>query len=121
GFTAVQFGDGVTGSTVPSGSSNVSATYRVGSGVAGRVRARTLTSALDRPPGLRAVTNPLAARGGADQEVVDDARANAPATVRTFGRAVSIEDFADLVRANGEVAKAQAIWVWDGLERAIHL
>ena len=121
GFTAVQFGDGVTGSTVPSGSGNVAATYRVGSGVAGRVRAGTLTSALDRPAGLRAVTNPLAARGGADQEVVDDARGNAPATVRTFGRAVSIEDFADLVRATGEVAKAQAIWVWDGLERAIHL
>jgi uncharacterized phage protein gp47/JayE len=121
GFTAVQFGDGVTGSTVPTGSGNVVATYRAGSGVAGRVRAQTLTSALDRPPGLRKVTNPLAARGGADQEAVDDARTNAPATVRTFGRAVSLEDFADLVRATGEVAKAQAIWVWDGLQRMIHL
>ena len=103
------------------GSGNVVATYRVGAGVAGRVRAGTLSSALDRPPGLRGVTNPLAARGGADQEDVDDARENAPATVRTFGRAVSLEDFADLVRATGEVAKAQAVWVWDGLERAIHL
>ena len=41
--------------------------------------------------------------------------------MRTFGRAVSLLDFADLVRASGEVAKAQAIWVWDGLDRAIHL
>ncbi len=121
GFTVAQFGDRVTGSTVPTGRSNVVATYRVGAGVAGRVRSATLTSALDRPAGLRAVTNPLAARGGADPEHVDDARQNAPATVRTFGRAVSLEDFADLVRATGEVAKAQAIWVWDGLERAIHL
>jgi hypothetical protein len=121
GFTAVQLGDRVTGSTAPTGTGNVVATYRVGSGVAGRVRAKTLTSALDRPPGLREVTNPLAARGGADQEQVDDARENAPATVRTFGRAVSLEDFHDLVRATGEVAKAQAIWVWDGLERMIHL
>ncbi len=121
GFAAVQFGDRVTGSTVPTGTGNVTAAYRVGSGVAGRVRAKTLTSALDRPPGLRDVTNPLAARGGADQEEPDDARENAPATVRTFGRAVSLEDFHDLVRATGEVAKAQAIWVWDGLERAIHL
>jgi hypothetical protein len=121
GSTAVQFGDGVTGATVPTGSGNVNATYRTGSGVAGRVRVDTLTSALDRPPGLREVTNPLAARGGADPEAVGDARANAPATVRTFGRAVSLEDFADLVRATGEVAKAQAIWVWDGLQRAIHL
>ncbi len=121
GFTAVQFGDGKMGAKVPTGQGNVVATYRVGAGVAGRVRAETLSSALDRPPGLRGVTNPLAARGGADQEDVDDARENAPATVRTFGRAVSLEDFADLVRATGEVAKAQAVWVWDGLERAIHL
>ena len=121
GSTAVQFGDGVTGATVPTGRSNVVATYRVGSGVAGRVRARTLSAAIDRPPGLRDVTNPLAARGGADAEALEDARTNAPATVRTFGRAVSLEDVDDLVRASGEVAKAQAVWVWDGLERAIHV
>jgi hypothetical protein len=121
GFTVVQFGDGRTGATVPTGQGNVLATYRVGAGVVGRVRAGTLASALDRPPGLRGVTNPLAARGGADQEDVDDARENAPATVRTFGRAVSLDDFADLVLGTGEVAKAQAVWVWDGLERAIHL
>ena len=121
GFTVAQFGDRVTGSTVPTGG----ATWWPPTGSARASRAasapQTLTSALDRPPGLRQVTNPLAARGGADPEVLDDARQNAPATVRTFGRAVSLEDFADLVRATGEVAKAQAIWVWDGLERAIHL
>src|SRR5581483_6069776 len=98
--------DGQTGSTLPTGHANVIATYRVGAGVAGRVRAGTLTSPLDRPSGLKAVTNPLAARGGADPESLADARENAPSTVRTFGRAVSLPDFADLVRASGEVAKA---------------
>jgi hypothetical protein len=121
GTTVVQFGDGRSGAKPPTGRSNVRATYRVGAGVAGRVRSRTLTSALDRPPGLKEVTNPLAARGGADPETIEDARENAPSTVRTFGRAVSLLDFADLARASGEVAKAQAIWIWDGLERAIHL
>jgi hypothetical protein len=121
GTTVLQFGDGRTGAPVPTGRSNVDATYRIGAGVAGRVRASTLTSALDRPPGMKDVTNPLAARGGADPETMDDARANAPTTVRTFGRAVSLQDFADLVRGSGEVAKAQAIWVWDGLDRAVHL
>ena len=121
GTTVVQFGDGRTGAPVPTGGGNVTATYRVGAGVAGRVRQATLTTALDRPPGLKEVTNPLAARGGADPETIDYARENAPTTVRTFGRAVSLLDFADLVRASGEVAKAQAIWVWDGLDRAIHL
>jgi hypothetical protein len=121
GTTAVQFGDGQTGAPLPTGRGNVAATYRVGAGVAGRVRARTLTTALDRPPGLKEVTNPLAARGGADPELIDYARENAPTTVRTFGRAVSLPDFADLVRSSGEVAKAQAIWIWDGLDRALHL
>jgi hypothetical protein len=52
---------------------------------------------------------------------VEGARRNAPRTVRTFGRAVSLRDFEDLVTATGEVAKAQATWVWDGLGRAIHV
>ncbi len=89
--------------------------------MAGRVRAATLTSALDRPPGLRDVVNPLAATGGADPEAIDGARENAPTTVRTFGRAVSLTDVADLIRASGEVAKAQSVELWDGLDRAIHV
>jgi hypothetical protein len=121
GATVVQFGDGSTGATLPTGQANVTATYRVGAGVAGRVRAGTLTSPLDRPPGLKAVTNPLPARGGADPESLAGARENAPSTVRTFGRAVSLLDFADLVRASGEVAKAQATWVWDGFDHAVEL
>ena len=121
GATELRFGDGVHGAVLPTGAANVHAAYRVGLGLAGRVRAGQLTSALDRPSGLLTVTNPLAATGGADPEPVDAARRNAPRTVRTFGRAVSLRDFEDLVTATGEVAKAQATWVWDGLGRAIHL
>ena len=121
GATELRFGDGVHGAVPPTGSGNVHATYRVGLGLAGRVRGGQLTSPLDRPTGLLTVTNPLPATGGADPEPVDAARRNAPRTVRTFGRAVSLRDFEDLVTATGEVAKAQATWVWDGLGRAIHL
>ena len=121
GTTVLQFGDGETGATLPTGAGNVKATYRVGAGVAGRVRAETLTSALDRPPGLRDVVNPLAATGGADPEPIDGARENAPTTVKTFGRAVSLTDVADLIRASGEVAKAQSVELWDGLDHAIHV
>ncbi len=42
------------------------------------MRAGTLTSAIDRPPGLRDVVNPLAATGGADPEAVEAPRENAP-------------------------------------------
>jgi uncharacterized phage protein gp47/JayE len=121
GTLTLQFGDGVTGARLPSGQGNVVATYRQGVGLAGRVGAHTLTTLLDRPVGLKSVTNPLAAEGGADPESLDQARQNAPTTVRTFGRSVSLQDFEDLVTGTGEVAKASATWVWNGDRRVIHL
>jgi hypothetical protein len=41
--------------------------------------------------------------------------------VRTFGRIVSLLDFELLVLESGEIAKARATWVWDGLEKGAHL
>jgi hypothetical protein len=120
GTVTVQFGDGDTGARPPSGRANVVADYRHGSGLAGRVRAGTLTNLLDRPRGLKAVTN-TRAEGGADQETLADARRNAPATVVTFGRAVALRDFAALAMASGEVAKASATWVWQGATRGVHV
>jgi hypothetical protein len=121
GTTTLEFGDGITGARIPTGRGNIVATYRKGTGLAGRVRANTLTTAVTRPVGFKSVVNPLPADGGADPESIDKARENAPGTVRTFGRAVSLLDFEDLVRTSGEVAKASASWVWDGERRAIHL
>ena len=83
-------------------------------------RARSPT-ALDRPKGLKEVVNPIPATGGANPETLAQARTNAPNTVKTFGRIVSLQDFEDVARASGEVAKARATWVWDGTARAIHL
>jgi hypothetical protein len=121
GTTVVQFGDGTTGAIPATGRNNVTATYRVGSGLAGRVAAGSLSTLLAKPPGLAAATNPLPAEGGADPEGAAAARDNAPRSVRTFGRIVSLLDFADQATAGGEVAKALATWLWDGLDRAIHL
>ena len=117
----VRFGDGRVGARLPTGRDNVAATYRVGLGAAGAVDAGQITTALDRPKGVDAVTNPLPATGGVDPESLADARARAPAGVRTFDRAVSLSDFADLAREYPGVAKALAVWVWDGQERVVHL
>jgi predicted phage baseplate assembly protein len=117
----VHFGDGTAGRRPPSGRSNIVATYRQGLGVAGRVRANTLSTLLDRPTGLKASTNPLPADGGADAESLEHARRAAPGTVRTFGRAVSLRDFEDITLASGEVAKCKATWVWAYDARVIHL
>jgi hypothetical protein len=121
GTTSVQFGDGQTGARPATGRGNIAATYRQGSGLEGRVQAGVLTNLLDRPVGLKSVVNPLPTDGGADRETLANARTSAPATVRTFGRAVSLRDFADIATATGEVAKASATSVWSGESRAVHL
>jgi len=119
--TTIEFGDGLTGARPPSGSDNLVARYRKGSGLAGRLRAGALTNLLDRPVGVKSVLNPAPTDGGADAETAADMRRNAPTTVRTFDRAVSLRDFTDLVTASGEVAKASASWVWRGDRRCVFL
>lgn len=117
----VRFGDGRTGARLPTGRANVVATYRQGLGHEGNVRADQITTALDRPTGLTSLVNPVPAAGGVDPETIHGARENAPDTVRTFDRAVSLRDFADLAREFAGVAKALATWVWDGEERVAYV
>jgi predicted phage baseplate assembly protein len=119
GTVTVQFGDGVNGKIPPAGRSNLTASYRVGSGVAGNVPAGTLTSLLDRPPGLLAVTNPFPADGGVDGGSADVVRTGIGTAVRTVGRAVTARDLEDVVTAAGEVGKARADLLAGGPGRAL--
>lgn len=121
GEMTIHFGDGATGARLPSGRDNVVATYRHGLGREGNVKANSLTTLLDRPVGLKSVTNSSAAQGGADPESLEEARENGPNTVRTFDRIVSLRDFEDAARAYNGVAKARAAWEWDGVERTVLL
>lgn len=117
----VQFGDGETGARLVSGRNNVEATYRIGTGPDGNVRAETLRTLLKKPLGLKAVTNPAAAAGGAESEDPAEVKETAPGTVRTFGRIVSLRDFEDAAREFIGVAKARASFVWDGEGRVVRL
>jgi predicted phage baseplate assembly protein len=118
GTATVEFGPR---SRPPTGTANITASYRTGIGVAGNVAAGAAQVPLSRPLGLRSVTNPTAATGGADPERLDDARANAPCTVRSIGRIVSLRDYEDFARAYAGIAKARADTVWSGQRRAVHL
>ena len=104
----VQFGDGDKGARLPSGSNNVTAEYRKGIGAGGNVEEGKLAQALDRPLGLKGVSNPLPASGGVDPEAEDEARKSIPLGVRTLGRAVSLLDYEDYARAFTGVVKASA-------------
>ena len=70
---------------------------------------------------MKEVVNPEAAEGAEDPESRDDARKNAPTTVLTLDRAVSLQDYEDFARTFAGIAKAQAVWVWDGRKRSVFL
>jgi len=70
---------------------------------------------------LKEVVNPEASQGAEDAESRDDARKNAPLTVLTLDRAVSLQDYEDFTRTFAGVAKAQAVWVWDGRKRVVFI
>ena len=119
--TTVLAGGGGHGARLPSGRNNVTADYRVGLGPAGTVGASSLRTLLKKPLGLKRVSNPAAAAGGATAEDPAAVKQNAPGTVRTFGRIVSIRDFEDAAREYAGIAKARASFVWDGEARVVSL
>lgn len=121
GKSTVIFGDGKRGARLPTGSNNVVAKYRSGIGLDGEVKEGTLTMLASRPLGVKGVTNPLPATGADDPEKMDNARQNAPLTVRTLGRIVTPGDYEDSARAFAGIGKAQAIQLWVGEVHLVHL
>jgi hypothetical protein len=121
GKVTVQFGNGVEGARTPTGQMNIRAVYRKGIGAAGNVDSGQLSQALDRPQGLKAVTNPDPATGGADPDSPDSARTSAPLHTLTLGRVVSLEDYQNYALAFAGIAKALATWTWNGRTRGVFL
>jgi hypothetical protein len=115
----VEGGDGVTGARLPTGQENVRAVYRKGTGTAGLVRAGQLSLLSTRPLGVNGVSNPAPATGAQDPEALSDARANAPVSVLTLGRVVSLLDYQNFARAFGGVGKALAAWSHLGEARGV--
>lgn len=121
GRSTVVFGDGVEGARLPTGQQNIRATYRKGLGAIGNVRRGQLATLLTRPLGVMGVSNPEAAAGGQDPEALSDARRNAPLTVLTLDRAVSLRDYQDFARGFAGIAKAQAVWIGGDAGRGVCL
>lgn len=119
GKTTVTFGDGITGARLPTGQENIKAKYRKGIGVSGSVKATQLSQLISRPLGVKSAVNPLPATDAADPEQLADARRNAPLTVLTLDRIVSLLDYEDFARAYTGIEKALATWTWQGQKRGI--
>ena len=114
GQTTVIFGDGFNGARPPSGIDNIHARYRKGLGSSGNLPSGSIQEMIDSVPGLEKVTNPVPSSGGGDPENITQIRRRAPASLQTFGRAVSVADYAALALSYPGIAKAGATWVvWD--------
>lgn len=114
GVTYVVFGDNVSG-RIPPVNAQITATYRIGGGSSGNVGVNTIKYILTNGVSGLSVLNQYisasdsgAASGGGNFESTDAIRVNAPLSLRTLERAVSLSDYANLC-IKGGAAKAVAI------------
>ncbi|NVB37028.1 hypothetical protein G6O69_04245 [Pseudenhygromyxa sp. WMMC2535] len=107
---SVVFGDGRRGAIPAKGRRQLVASYRVGLGEQGNLAAGELAALAQAHPLVAAVRNPLAITGGS--EPANDAALRREGTryIRTFDRAVSARDHADLALLYPGVARANASW-----------
>jgi len=110
GKALVQFGDGVHGARVPSGRGNIVATWRVGQGSKGPLKAGASVSAKPRLPGFDKAFMPEPATGGAAPEPASSVRLAAPGTMQSLGRIVSLADCETEAQSLPGVLKARATW-----------
>jgi predicted phage baseplate assembly protein len=106
--TWICFGDGRTAAVPPAGRSNLTVRYRVGLGSAGNVDAGRVSRLVKNHPLVDRVSNPIATGGGTEPASSESVRHQATRFIRTFDRAVSIGDHADLALLFPGVARATA-------------
>jgi hypothetical protein len=109
GEMALEFGDGINGKIPPSGSP-IAVSYYISSGEGGNVGAGTIVdvrSSLTLPSGVTMrVTNQVAASGGSDAESLQDLKKRIPLSIRTKERAITPQDYIDIVKLFPGVAQS---------------
>jgi len=116
GTTILRFGDGINGK-LPDPGITFFATYRIGNGSAGNVGADSLIHVSAGPAAnanIRACTNPMPAIGGIDPETNAQIRRRAPQAYRTQERAITMQDYADVMERNSQIENAAATLRWTG-------
>lgn len=106
----VFFGSGDAGMIPRAGAAIQALTFQTGGGLAGNVRASTITQLLGSVSGVQSVSNPRAAEGGADGETLDAFSERAPMTIRNRGRALILADYETMAHeASAGLGFARAI------------
>lgn len=107
-ITTVLFGDGVNGAVPPAGKKHIHALYRVGLGRDGNVDAGRARRMVKAHPLVEHALNPVPTAGGTPPANPEGIRLQATRAIRTFDRAVSVSDHADLALLYPGVARAAA-------------
>ncbi|MFP2929713.1 hypothetical protein ACLESO_31845 [Pyxidicoccus sp. 3LG] len=107
---SVVFGDGVKGAIPSAGKRNISAVYKVGLGVLGNVGPLRVTRLKSPHPLLDRAFNPGSISGGTGMAEPESVRSQATRYIRTFDRAVSVSDHADLALLYPGVSRTAARW-----------
>lgn len=107
--TTVVFGDGRTGAVPPAGAA-IEAAYRVGRGVVGNIGVGRLSRVKRAHPLVDHVQNRTEISGGTEPPTTAEVRTQATRYLRTFDRAVSVADLADLALTMPGIARASARW-----------
>jgi hypothetical protein len=119
GSIKITFGDGIRGSTLPTGVDNIHGQYRVGMGFKGNLQPNTPVVPQENNPAIKSVSIPAGSYGGAEKILTQQKRDYRP-RILTLGRAVSLEDYSNIATIFGEISKARAYMIMkDGLETVV--
>ncbi|WP_223645138.1 baseplate J/gp47 family protein [Corallococcus sp. EGB] len=110
GTVSVVFGDGIQGAIPSSGRNHIVATYRTGIGPDGDADAFAVSRLKKAHALVERAANPLPVKGGAAPAEPEAVRTKATGYIRTFDRAVSVEDHKQLALQFPGVVKANAEW-----------
>jgi len=107
GVVQVLFGNGINGK-IPATNASIIADYLRSSGSSGNIVQNRISSFANNTPTGVTITGSSAATGGFDEESISSLKANVPLLFRTQDRAVSLQDFKDLILRIPGVVKGTA-------------
>ncbi|MEH1771551.1 putative baseplate assembly protein [Nostoc sp.] len=109
-FGIIKFGNGAEGAVPPIGTDNIRANYQVGGGEQGNVGSFEITSLTSSIAFVDSVTNPEAAEGGSDSELLEQALKRGPQMLKHRNRAVTKGDFECLTsQASRSIARVHCL------------
>lgn len=99
----IEFGNNIRGKIPTVYQNGITANYRVGGGEIGNVQENTITVLETSLAFVDHTFNPVGSTTkGHEKETLEEIKENAPASYRTRDRAVTLDDYADLLKINNE-------------------